>query len=80
VHYRSKESWLPRKRVRFDAFVDHLSRTLFGRESTPRLLKAACQATGCEPGERVDGRHALVQWLMPRLLTAILDTPAHMSR
>jgi uncharacterized protein (DUF1800 family) len=78
--YRGRESWLPRSQVRFDAFVDHLSRLLLGRESTPRLLKAACQATGCEPAEKINKSHALVQWLMPRLLTALLDTPAHLSR
>jgi uncharacterized protein (DUF1800 family) len=78
--YRSRPSWLPKRQIRFDAFVDHLSRLLLGRESTPRLLKAACQATGCDPAEKINKQHALVQWLMPRLLTAILDTPAHMSR
>lgn len=80
VRYRTPISWLPAAHLRFDAFVDHLSRTLLGRPSTERLLTAACQATGCAVGERVDETHELVQWLMPRLLTAILDTPAHMSR
>lgn len=80
ARYRSPESWLPEPQLPFDAFVDHLSRLLLGRESTPRLLRAACQATGCDPAETVNKEHALVQWLMPRLLTAILDTPAHLSR
>lgn len=80
VKYRSYESWLPKKALRFDSFVDHLSRLLLGRPSTPRLLRACCQATGCSPEERINKQHALVQWLMPRLLTAVLDTPDHMTR
>ncbi len=80
VTYRTMSSWLPANHVRFDAFVDHLCRTLLGRPSTDRLLTAACQATGCRRAERVDADHQLVRWMMPRLLTAILDTPEHMSR
>jgi uncharacterized protein (DUF1800 family) len=80
VHYRSQAGWLPQAELRFDSYVDHLSRVLLGRPSTARLLKAACQATGCTPSETVDKNHALANWLMPRLLTAILDTPDHMTR
>ena len=80
VRFRSKLSWLPTDRLRFDAFVDHLCRVLLGRTSTDRILTAACQATGCRPAEIVDGSHQLVSWMMPRLLTAILDTPEHMNR
>lgn len=80
VRYHRYRSWMPQDRLRFDALVDHLSRRLLGRPSTELLLTAACQATGCVPRERVDQDHALPNWLMPRLLTAILDTPAHLSR
>jgi uncharacterized protein (DUF1800 family) len=80
VHYRTNEAWLPQPQLRFDAFVDHLCRMLLGRGSTPRLLKAACQATGVDVADTVNRRHELVQWLMPRLLTAILDTPEHLTR
>ena len=80
MRYRSQAGWLPQPQLRFDSYVDHLSRMLLGRKSTARLLKAACQATGCTPSEMVDKDHALGQWLMPRLLTAILDTPDHMTR
>lgn len=80
VRYRSPISWLPASHVRFDALVDHLSRTLLARASTPRVLKAACQATGVHAKENITKDHAIVQWLMPRLLTALLDTPSHMNR
>ncbi len=80
VSYRSYRSWLPAERIRFDSLVDHLSRVLLARPSSERLLKAACQATGVHARESITEDHAVVRWLMPRLLTAILDTPAHMSR
>lgn len=80
VDYRSYRSWLPSDRLPFDALVDHLSRTLLARPSTERLLKAACQATGVDARESITEDHAIARWLMPRLLTAVLDTPAHMSR
>ena len=80
VTYRTRASWLPKPRIRFDQFVDHLCRVLLGRGSTDRLLTAARQATGCRAGEIVDADHQLVGWMMPRLLTAILDTPEHMTR
>jgi hypothetical protein len=80
VRYRTPRSWLPRRTIRFDAMVDHLSRTVLGRPSTNRLLKAACQVTGIGPRERITRHHALVRHKMPYLLAALLDTPAHMSR
>ncbi|HEY7042596.1 MAG TPA: DUF1800 domain-containing protein, partial [Nocardioidaceae bacterium] len=79
VTYRTRRSWLPEKALRFDHFVDHLCRVLLGRPSNDRLQHAARQATGCRSAEIVDADHQLVSWMMPRLLTAILDTPEHMS-
>jgi len=80
VRYRTPASWLPQRRIRFDAYVDHLSRMLHGRGSTPRILKAAVQAVGCRPGEIIDRDHALADWLMVRLIGVFLDSPQHMSR
>ena len=80
VTYRTRASWLPQPRIRFDELVDHLCRVLLGRRSTDRILTAARQATGCRSYEIVDADHQLVSWMMPRLLTAILDTPEHLSR
>ncbi len=80
ARFRPYGAWLPADRIRFDAFVDHLCRVLLGRPSTQRILSSALQATGCRAGEVVDSEHQLASWMMPRLLTAILDTPEHMSR
>ena len=80
VDYRPPASWLPEDPIRFDRFVDHLSRVVLGRPSTPKLLAAACAGTGTAAGEQVTAAHAVVRSRMPRLLGALLDTPAHMMR
>jgi uncharacterized protein (DUF1800 family) len=80
VAYRSPRSWLPQRRIRFDQYVDHLCRVVHGRGSTPVLLKAACQATGCRPGEVVTRDHPVASWLFVRLMATLLDSPAHMTR
>jgi uncharacterized protein (DUF1800 family) len=80
VSYRSYASWLPQRRIRFDRFVDHLCRTVHGRGSTPLLLKAAVQATGCRPGEMVTRDHPAAGWLFVRLMAVLLDSPTHMTR
>lgn len=80
VSYRSSRSWLPRRRLRFDKYVDHLCRLVHGRGSTPLLLKAAVQATGCRPGEVVTRDHPAANWLFPRLMAVLLDSPTHMTR
>ena len=68
------------QQLRFDSFVDHLSRTLLGRESTPRCSRRRARRPAARPTRRSTRSTRLVQWLMPRLLTAILDTPDHMTR
>jgi hypothetical protein len=78
--YRTPASWLPAKRIRFDRLVDHLARTVQGRPATPLLLRVACEATGCRPGEVITRKHRIVRWEMPRLLTVLLDSPTHMTR
>ena len=80
MRYRSAASWLPQRTVRFDLLVDHLSRTLLGRRSTDRLLKAACQMTDVAPFEPITAESVLVRYKMPHLLAVLLDTPAHMTR
>lgn len=80
ARYRRPEAWLPGRSVRFDDLVDHLSRRILHRRATPRLLQACCQATGCRPGERISAGHDLVKWSMHRLLTTLLDSPAHLTR
>ena len=72
--------------MRFDEYVDHLCHTWLGRPADDRLLKAATQAvTGPESWEivtastTVTSKHALASWLFPRLVSALLDTPDHMT-
>jgi hypothetical protein len=84
--YRTPVSWLPAPSVRFDAYVDHLSRTWLGRPADARLVKAATQAvTGPESWAIVTAstlitpKHALASWLFPRLTMALLDSPDHMT-
>ncbi len=80
VTWRTNGSWLPQSRIRFDALVDHLSRTLLGRRSTAKSLRACVEATGCGPTEYVTRDHWLVKWNMHQVLTTLLDSPAHMTR
>jgi hypothetical protein len=84
--YRSAVSWLPASSVRFDDYVEHLSRTWLGRAADARLQKAATSAvTGPEKwavitaSTIVDKDHSLARWLFPRLVVALLDTPDHMT-
>jgi uncharacterized protein (DUF1800 family) len=78
--YKSPQSWLPEKRLRFDDLVEHLSQELLSRPATRQLTSACCQALGVKQSTRIDKDHAVVQWQMPLLLTTLLDSPAHMTR
>ncbi|MFS3129013.1 DUF1800 domain-containing protein [Nocardioides sp. Bht2] len=73
-------AWLPASRVRFDQLVEHLSRTLTGRRAPSWLVTACGQAVKCAPNEMIDANHPMVRWYLPRLLTTVLDQPAHMTR
>jgi hypothetical protein len=81
--YHPVASWVPLQAgqsMRFDALVEHLSRTLLSRPSTPRLVEACTLATGCSAATSITLNHALVKWGMPVLLTTVLDGPEHMTR
>jgi uncharacterized protein (DUF1800 family) len=80
VAYRPPHAWLPKRRIRFDQYVDHLCRLVHGRRSTPVMLKAAVQATGYPPREIVTRDHPLAGWLFVRLMAVLLDSPTHMTR
>jgi hypothetical protein len=80
IAYRAPRDWLPRPRLRFDLLVDHLAQQLLGIRSTSLLLRACCEVTGLRPGTRVDASSGLVRWDFHRLLSTILDCPAHLSR
>lgn len=80
VRYIAPIDRLPVRRLRFDDFVDHLSRTVLGRPATATLVTAACQATGCAAGEKITATHELIRWKLVYLLQTLLDSPTHMTR
>jgi uncharacterized protein (DUF1800 family) len=80
VVYKPARAWLPQRRIRLDAYVDHMCRMLHGRGSTSRQLHAVCQATGRKPREIITRDHPLADWLCVRMLAVLLDNPTHMSR
>ena len=71
---------VPRTRISFDLYFDHLSRYLLGRPSTARSLQAACVATGLTPRTVVTRTHAVAGWMFPHLTSVLLDSPEHMTR
>jgi hypothetical protein len=84
VSYRRPAAYLPDPLpsggIRFDQLVDHLSRTLLGRTTGSRLLRAACEGVDVAPEELITPVHGLVRWQMPRLIAVLLDSPTHMTR
>lgn len=80
VTYRTAADWLPADSVRFDALVDHLSRTILGRAAPPRILTACIQATGTAADATITADHSVLGWKAPILLTTLLDTPEHLHR
>jgi uncharacterized protein (DUF1800 family) len=84
--YRSAPSWLPAASVRFDEYVEHLSRTWLGKSADTRIQKVATQAVNgpenwahVAADSVVTAKHDLGSWLFPRLVIALLDTPDHMT-
>ena len=80
VAYRTTKYWVPRDPLRLDAYVDHLSRTFFGRPAPDWLVNTALQATGLPARETITRDHAVAGWLGVRLIGALLDTHLHMTR
>lgn len=84
ITYRSAEDWLPRRRVRFDVLVDHLSQQVLGRRSHRRLLKACVEVCPAEwqvrPSTVITADHPLMRWGFHRVLVTVLDSPDHFSR
>ncbi|GAA0979798.1 hypothetical protein ENKNEFLB_02262 [Nocardioides aquaticus] len=80
VTYRTDRQWLPRRSLRFDLLVDHLSQQLLGRRSTSALLRACCESVDVTPATVMDAEHGVVKWNMHRVLATVLDSPAHLTR
>ena len=77
--YRKAASWLPAESITFDKYVDHLCKTWLGRASDDRLLLAARQAVSLPAGTVITSKHAVANWQFPRLVTALIDSPDHMT-
>jgi uncharacterized protein (DUF1800 family) len=80
VSWHPPTYWLPKKAIRLDQLVDHLSRTWLGRRSTPRLLQAVCESLAEPPNAVVTADHQVMRWKFPRLAAVLLDSPQHLSR
>jgi uncharacterized protein (DUF1800 family) len=80
VSYVAARDRIPRSRITFDLYFDHLSRSLLGRRSTARSLEAACVATGLTPRTVITRTHNLSRWLFPHVAAVLLDSPEHMTR
>ena len=84
--YKAPAAWLPVPQVRFDRYVDHLSRLWLGRAADTRLLNAARQAVTrpekwgvVSNSSLIDKDHMVGSWAFPRLAWTLLDTPDHMT-
>jgi uncharacterized protein (DUF1800 family) len=81
VRFPRKRSWLARERTMvFRDLVDHLSRLLLHRESTRTLLEACCVAVHARPDDVIGPGSPVLQTRMPRLVAAVLDSPAFYQR
>ncbi len=80
IAYKSPTDWLPRQRLRFDLFVDHLCQQVLHTRSTPVLLQACCEAVGVQPDTVMSADHAVLKWSFARLMSTLLDSPSHLTR
>lgn len=76
VSYRGPRGWVPRRSMAFRDLVDHLSRLLLHRPSTSALLQACCEAAQLSPTGKVEALSADFAWRWPRVVAAVLDSPA----
>lgn len=80
IHYLPDEAWLPPLPARFEAVVDGVSRRLLARPASATLIEAASTATDVAPQELLTDDNPLTSNRLAQLLTAVLDTPEHMTR
>jgi hypothetical protein len=78
--YRPVSSWLPALPALFDTVVDHVARELTARPATPQMTEAATIFVGIPATTRIRLSDDISQFRMNKLLSVILDSPAHMSR
>ena len=80
VTYRKPASWLPQERIRFDQYVDHLSRVVLGTPADARTLAAVVGVTGFPASTVVSATHQVAGWMHVRVMGVLLDSPDHMRR
>jgi Protein of unknown function (DUF1800) len=80
IRYRKPTDWLPKASVRFDTLVEHLSHEVLHRPATTALQKACAQSVAAKASDRITADHPVMRWLFPRLMTTLLDSPAHYRR
>lgn len=78
--YRPVSSWLPALPARFSAVVDHVARELTARPATPQMIEAATIFVDIPATTRIRRADDISQFRMNKLLSVVLDSPAHMSR
>ncbi len=66
---------LPASSLRFDQFIDHLSKLLFGFPATDRMVRAACAVTGLAISAVVNSTSAATNDDWPRVLVSLFDSP-----
>lgn len=82
VTVKGKKKTVKRRQIemRFDLFVDHLSRSVLSRPSNARLLQACCEQMGMKPKQKITVKPEHASWFVIRLLSVILDSPYHFYR
>jgi hypothetical protein len=81
VTYRTAPEWRPQEApMLFRDLVDHLSRLILHRPSDEVLLRACCEAAQQLPTATIKPTSDLYGWRSPRLLAAVVDSPAFYAR
>jgi hypothetical protein len=80
VTYRTVKSWLPVLPARFDAVIDNVARKVTARPATPAMITAATTFTGLAASTQIRRTDDLSRARLVKVLSVILDSPAHMSR
>jgi Protein of unknown function (DUF1800) len=80
VRYRDHAAFMPALPLSFAAFVGEVAARLLHAPADETMVRAAAQATGSSVDDVVTASHRAVKYSFPLLLTALLDSPAHMRR
>ena len=80
TQYRAPTAWLPPLPARFGEVVDHVSQLLTARPATAEMKRAASVYTGVAVSTRIAKPTDLHPYRIAKMLSVVLDSPAHMSR